>query len=349
MWPGWSRYSAAWQLNHPYDLAIYARKVQPVNRQCGDPAILAQDLRKTYTTPRGEISAVRGIDLEVPHGEFFGLLGPNGAGKSTTIRMLTTLLRPTAGRATVCGLDVTGDPVGVKRRIGMVAQRDTLDADLTVEENLEFRGRYFGMSRREASRRGGQLLEFFSLADRRRSRPFELSGGQSKRLMIGRALVHRPEVLFLDEPTAGLDIQARLNLWDLLRGLHSDGQTIVLTTHYMEEADELCERLAVIDHGIVLACDTAKMLQESVGAETVITVAYEGGPLDLGKLRRRSGVNKLEETPGQVRVFVRVPDGVLGDLVAIAGASQATITDVTQLRPSLETVFLTLTGREYRK
>jgi ABC-2 type transport system ATP-binding protein len=312
-------------------------------------AIFAEDLRKTYASPRGEIAALQGIGLAVERGEFFGLLGPNGAGKSTTIGMLTTLVRPTAGRAAVCGVDVAADPVGVKRRIGVVAQRDTLDMDLTVEENLEFRGRYFGMARREARQRAGQLIEFFSLADRRRARPFELSGGQSKRVMIGRSLVHRPDVLFLDEPTAGLDPQTRLNLWDLLRALHSEGQTILLTTHYMEEAESLCERLAVIDHGVVLACDTAKMLQESAGAETVVTVAYQGRAFDVDKIRNRAGVTKVEDATGLVRVFARSPDGVLGELVSLAAASGAMITDATQMRPSLETVFLTLTGREYRE
>jgi ABC-type multidrug transport system, ATPase component len=174
--------------------------------------------------------------------------------------MLTTLVVPTSGQAQVCGLDVTARPVEVKRRIGMVSQNNTLDNDLTAFENLEFRGRYFGMSGRDARSRADELLEMFNLTDRRKGNPFELSGGQAKRLMICRALVHRPEVLFLDEPTAGLDPQTRVNLWTVLRELQAQGQTTLLTTHYMEEAEALCERVAVIDHGKVLASGTVDAL-----------------------------------------------------------------------------------------
>jgi ABC-type multidrug transport system ATPase subunit len=264
-------------------------------------AVRTEALRKTYASPSGEVPAVRGIDLEIADGECFGLLGPNGAGKSTTVGMLTTLVVPTSGTAVVRGLDVVARPVDVKRRIGMVSQHNTLDQDLTVAENLEFRGRYFGLGRGPARRRADELLALFNLTDRRRAMPFELSGGQAKRLMICRALVHRPEVLFLDEPTAGLDPQTRINLWDTLRALQADGQTILLTTHYLEEAEVLCDRVAIIDHGSVLACDT---------------------------------VDRLRTAP---------------DAVTAGTAAGVTVTEASQLRPSLETVFLTLTGREYRQ
>src|SRR5579863_9774022 len=184
-------------------------------------ALRTEDLRKTYKTKGGDVPAVRGIDLAVSQGQFFGLLGPNGAGKSTTISMLTTLVLPTGGRAWVAGLDVVADPVGVKRRIGVVTQNNTLDMQLTVAENLEFRSRFFGLSPREASHRAAQLLEVFGMSDKRKSMSTDLSGGQAKRLLIARALVHRPDVLFLDEPTAGLDPQTRVNLWDILRELHA--------------------------------------------------------------------------------------------------------------------------------
>jgi daunorubicin resistance ABC transporter ATP-binding subunit len=315
-----------------------------------EPAVRTVGLQKTYTGPRGDVPAVRGIDLEFARGEFFGLLGPNGAGKSTTIGMLTTLVIPTAGEAFVCGLDVVRQPVEVKRRIGMVSQNNTLDNDLTTAENLEFRGRYFGMAGRDARRRADELLDLFDLGDRRKATPYELSGGQAKRLMICRALVHRPEVLFLDEPTAGLDPQTRVNLWELLRGLQADGQTILLTTHYMEEAEALCERVAVIDHGTVLACNTVAALKASAGADTVITVSYDGAaPPAAGALDQRAGVSKVEISDGQVRVFARDPDGLLGELVSAGAAAGVSVTDASQLRPSLETVFLTLTGREYRE
>jgi len=313
-------------------------------------AVRTETLAKTYTGPRGEVPAVRGIDLAVRHGEFFGLLGPNGAGKSTTIGMLTTLVVPTAGRAEVCGLDVVRHPVEVKRRIGMASQNNTLDSDLTAVENLEFRGRYFGMTAAAARRRAQQLLDQFGLTDRRGANPFELSGGQAKRLMICRALVHHPEVLFLDEPTAGLDPQTRVNLWDLLRELQQGGQTILLTTHYMEEAERMCDRVAVIDHGKVLASGTVAELKNSAGADTVITVTYDGAaPAGVGALRARPGVSKVEITGGQVRVFAREPRGVLGELVSTGATAGVTVSDAAQLPPSLESAFLNLTGREYRE
>ena len=224
-------------------------------------AIRTEDLRKTYKTSRGDVPAVRGIDLNVPAGELFGLLGPNGAGKSTTIGMLTTLVLPTGGRAWVAGIDVVADPVGVKRRIGVVTQNNTLDMQLTVTENLEFRSRFFGLGPREAARRAAQLIDAFGLGDRSKAMATDLSGGQARRLLIARALVHRPEVLFLDEPTAGLDPQTRVNLWDILRVLHDQGQSILLTTHYMEEAERLCDRIVVMDHGQVIAADTLAGLQ----------------------------------------------------------------------------------------
>ena len=319
----------------------------------GPAAIRTEDLRKTYRTARGDVPAVRGISLAVPDGEFFGLLGPNGAGKSTTIGMLTTLVRPSGGRAWVAGIDVSADPVGVKRRIGVVTQNNTLDMQLTVTENLEFRSRFFGLGPREAVRRAGQLIDAFGLGDRRTALATDLSGGQARRLLIARALVHRPEVLFLDEPTAGLDPQTRVNLWDILRVLREAGQSILLTTHYMEEAEALCDRIAVVDHGEVLASGTVDELKESAGADSVITVRYEGevpaGLAAAAGVDVRPGVARVETEPDRVRVFTRDPDGVLGDLVAAGARAGLTVRDATQLRPSLETVFLTLTGREYRE
>jgi ABC-2 type transport system ATP-binding protein len=314
-------------------------------------AIRTEGLRKTYKSPRGDVAAVRGIDLQVGSGQFFGLLGPNGAGKSTTIGMLTTLILPTGGRAWVAGTDVVADPVAVKRRIGVVTQGNTLDMQLTVAENLEFRSRFFGLGLREASRRAAQLLDVFGLADRRKAMSTDLSGGQAKRLLIARALVHRPDVLFLDEPTAGLDPQTRVNLWDILRVLHQEGQTILLTTHYMEEAEALCEQISVVDHGEVLASGTVDELKE--GAETVITVRYEdqvpeGMTTRIG-LAGRPGVRKMEADGDHIRVFTSEPDGVLGELVTAGSAAGLTVRNATQLKPSLETVFLTLTGREYRE
>ena len=239
------------------------------------PAVEARDLRKTYVTARGEVPAVRGVDLDVPHGEFFGLLGPNGAGKSTTIGMLTTLTVPSAGVARIAGADVVRDPVAAKLRIGVASQNNTLDRQLTVAENLEFRGRFFGMRGRQARARAAEMLDMFGLTARSRAMVYELSGGQVRRLMVARALMHAPPVLVLDEPTAGIDPQARFNLWQVLRRLHAEGQTLVLTTHHLEEAEELCERVAIIDHGRVLICDSVPGLLDVTGQPDLENVFLE--------------------------------------------------------------------------
>ncbi|MGH3321339.1 MAG: ATP-binding cassette domain-containing protein [Streptosporangiaceae bacterium] len=319
-------------------------------RTMADVAIRTRGLRKTFSSSGSEVEAVRGLDLEIGQGEFFGLLGPNGAGKSTTIGMLTTLVVPTGGEARVAGVDVVRRPVEVKRRIGVMSQNNTLDRQLTVAENLEFRGRFFGMSAREARRRTDELLDLFELSERRKAKVYDLSGGQAKRIMIGRALMHRPEVLFLDEPTSGIDPQTRINLWDALRTLHAEGQTILLTTHYMEEAEALCQRIAIVDHGEMLACDTVDDLKASTGADTVFTVAYDAPtPPPLDGLADRPGVHKVEADGGQVRVFAHGANGVLTELVHAGSAAGITVRDASTLRPSLESVFLALTGREYRE
>ncbi len=316
-------------------------------------AIRTEGLRKTYKSSRGDVEAVRGIDLDVPQGEFFGLLGPNGAGKSTTIGMLTTLVAPTGGRAWVAGHDVVKDPVAVKRRIGVVTQNNTLDMQLTVQENLEFRSRFFGLSLGAASKRAAQLIDAFGLSDRRKAMADQLSGGQARRLMIARALVHQPDVLFLDEPTAGLDPQTRVNLWDILQVLHDQGQTILLTTHYMEEAEALCDKVAVVDHGLVLADGSVGELLADSGAQTVVTVRFEepvpDGLAELAGLADRPGVTKVEADGDQLRVFSSDAEGLLGDLVGIGAANGLHVRDASEAKPSLETAFLALTGREYRE
>ena len=316
-------------------------------------AIRTEGLRKTYKSSRGDVEAVRGIDLDVPQGEFFGLLGPNGAGKSTTIGMLTTLVAPTGGRAWVAGHDVVKDPVAVKRRIGVVTQNNTLDMQLTVQENLEFRSRFFGLSLGAARKRAAQLIDAFGLSDRRKAMADQLSGGQARRLMIARALVHQPDVLFMDEPTAGLDPQTRVNLWDILKVLHAQGQTILLTTHYMEEAEALCDKIAVVDHGKILADGTVNELLTDSGAQTVVTVRYAeqvpDGLAELAGLAERPGVTKVETDGDQLRVFSTDPEGLLGDLVSVGTANGLHVRDASEAKPSLETAFLALTGREYRE
>ncbi len=316
-------------------------------------AIRTAGLRKTYKSSRGDVEAVRGIDLDIPQGEFFGLLGPNGAGKSTTIGMLTTLVAPTGGSASVAGYDVVKDPVAVKRRIGVVTQNNTLDMQLTVSENLQFRSRFFGLPASVAARRAAQLIDAFGLGDRRNAMADQLSGGQARRLLIARALVHKPDVLFLDEPTAGLDPQTRVNLWDILNVLHDSGQTVLLTTHYMEEAEALCDRVAVVDHGLILAQGTQEQLKEDAGAETIVTMRFEEPiPPDFPQrsgLDRQPNVTRAECDDATLKVFSRDPEGLLGELVALGARHGLHVLDASEAKPSLETVFLTLTGREYRE
>jgi ABC-2 type transport system ATP-binding protein len=211
--------------------------------------------------PGGDVVALDALDLDVREGEFFGMIGPNGAGKTTTIGILTTRVRPTAGTATVAGADVREDEVGVRRRIGVVPQRPNPDRSLDAMENLVFHAAYFGIPRKVARARATELLERLEIGSKARAKVDEMSGGQQQRLMIARALIHEPQILFLDEPTVGLDPSARQSLWAILRELHAQGRTIVMTTHYMEEADRLSERIALIDRGKLLALDTPAALK----------------------------------------------------------------------------------------
>jgi ABC-2 type transport system ATP-binding protein len=316
-----------------------------------DLAIQTIDLGKTYRSHGGEPrAAVDGLSLDIHQGELFALLGPNGAGKSTTVGILTTRVRPTSGTAKVAGLDVAADPVGVKQRIGVVTQHNTLDRQLTILENLEFRGRYAGLSTRQARARGRELLEVFSLTDRAGALVQTLSGGLAQRVLIARALVHRPEVLFLDEPTTGLDPQTRVNLWDILRGIRTEGQTICLTTHYLEEAENLCDRIGVIDHGKLLTHGTLSELIDEVHGETVLTLTFSGSTEDLAVKARQAEVVADAEAEGAVlRVRTVEPERSLEWTLQTAAEMQLTVQDVQILRPSLESVFLSLTGREYRE
>jgi ABC-2 type transport system ATP-binding protein len=307
-------------------------------------------LRKVYDGPRGAILAVDGIDLEIASGEFFGLLGPNGAGKSTTIGMLTTRVRPTGGLAEVAGIDVTKHPAAVKQRLGVVPQTNTLDRALSVRDNLVFHGRYFGLSGRESRRRAEKLLEQFQLADRADSLVLTLSGGMAQRLMFARALLHEPDVLILDEPTSGIDPQTRINLWQILKELHAAGQTILLTTHYMEEADALCQRIAIIDHGQVLALGSPAELKAGLGAESVVTVTFDRDAsaieTDFAAL---DGGARIEVEGPVARVFTQNSSGVVGAVATIGMRYDLVLRDATVTPPSLELVFLTLTGRAYRE
>src|SRR5215210_5389808 len=253
-----------------------------VPHQLDDGTIVIQTIGLTKDYPGG-VRAVDGLDLSVRRGEIFGLLGPNGAGKTTTAGMLTTRVIPTGGRAFVGGVDVVAHPTAAKQVIGVVPQTNTLDRSLTVWENLYFHGRFFGMNAKTSKAEASRMLEQLRLADRASAPVLALSGGMAQRLMVARAIMHRPAILFLDEPTAGLDPQSRIALWEILEELHAQGQTILLTTHYMEEADQLCDRVAIIDQGRVVALDTPAGLKSSVGADAAVRVSADG---DLDELAR---------------------------------------------------------------
>jgi ABC-2 type transport system ATP-binding protein len=311
-----------------------------------EEVIRTEGLTKVYP---GGLRAVDALDLSVRKGEIFGLLGPNGAGKTTTVGMLTTRVIPTGGRALVGGVDVVREPARAKQAIGVVPQTNTLDRDLTVWQNLYFHGRYFGMAAKAAREAADHSLEQFRLTDRAKVNVAALSGGMAQRLMVARAILHRPHVLFLDEPTAGLDPQSRIALWEILGELHGMGQTILLTTHYMEEADQLCSRVAIMDHGRILALDSPAELKRSVHADTVVRVTAEG---DLDALARHlatvEGATEASVTDGIVRVFMSGTKGALPRVIAAAEAGGFTPTDLSVTEPTLETVFITMTGKDLR-
>jgi len=324
---------------------------QPLASPAGiatDEVIRTVDLTKVY--PGSEFKAVDALNLSVFRGEIFGLLGPNGAGKTTTAGMLTTRVIPTSGQAIVGGIDVVAHPALAKQVIGVVTQQNTLDRALTVWENLYYHARLFGIPSREARAGADQLLEQFHLANWAKASVFALSGGMAQRLMVARSIMHRPDILFLDEPTAGLDPQSRIALWEILGELHRAGQTILLTTHYMEEADSLCDRLAIMDHGKILALDTPAGLKASVGADSIVTV-HATGDLDVlaAVLEREvDGVTSSTRVDGSILVHVKGASSVLPPIVTSAERNGFVVQDLSVFEPTLETVFINLTGKELR-
>ena len=310
--------------------------------------IRTEGLTKVYAG--SDLRAVDGLDLEVVHGEIFGLLGPNGAGKTTTAGMLTTRVVPTSGRAFVGGIDVVAHPALAKQILGIVSQQNTLDRQLNVWENLYFHGRLFGIPARESRRTATELLEQFQLERWAKASVYALSGGMAQRLMVARAIFHRPAVLFLDEPTAGLDPQSRLALWETLRSLNGEGQTIMLTTHYMEEADQLCGRVAIMDRGKILALDTPAALKQQVDADTIVTVTATGDQDRLAAVlaERIPGVTRTRPIDGGVELHVMGKDRLLPKVVTAAEEAGFPVLDLSVTEPTLETVFINLTGKELR-
>jgi lipooligosaccharide transport system ATP-binding protein len=303
-----------------------------------------ESLRKSY----GSLNAVDGISFAVQPGECFGLLGPNGAGKTTTIRMLYGYTPRDSGQLEMFGLDIDKDLREIKRRIGICQQEDSLDPDLTVRDNLIGYARYFAIPWQEAERRADELLGFFALQNRAKDKIMILSGGLKRRLMLARALVNQPELLILDEPTTGLDPQSRQLLWEKLAALKKQGLTILLTTHYMEEAERLCDRIAIVDRGKVIALDTPAGLIARLGAEHVLEIETESLP-DLQRLRNLVDVRDLRLDGTIVSLTVREVHRAVPALLDELAAQSVTLTRLTTHHATLEDVFVGMTGRHLRE
>ncbi|MGW0038797.1 ATP-binding cassette domain-containing protein [Gordonia sp. NPDC003376] len=315
--------------------------------------IHARGLVQTFRTGRGkqkrEVCAVDGVDLDIAEGEVVGFLGPNGAGKTTTLRMLTTLLRPTAGTATVNGYDVVDDAVMVRRSIGYVSQAGGTFSQAQAGDEVVDHGMLYGLSRAEATRRGKVLFEKFQLDGLWERMPKNMSGGQKRRLDIAMGLVHDPTLVFLDEPTTGLDPQARANLWEHIRALRTErGATVFLTTHYLDEADELSDRIIIIDNGKIVAADTSDNLKAHVSGDLVDLEVTELAHVGVAAAKLASIAGHIEtegrHVRGRVRRAGREVPGLLRDLTSTA----IELDSIEVIRPTLDDVFLTMTGRSLR-
>jgi ABC-2 type transport system ATP-binding protein len=332
------------------------------------PAVSVRNLVKRY--PRAPVNAVDGISFDVARREVFGLLGPNGAGKTTTVGVLTTRVRPTSGSATVAGIDVVRDPVEARSALAVIPQRSNLDRALSIRANLIFHAAYHGVPARERNRRADELLEQFGLLERANQKPDMFSGGQSQRVMIARALMHAPEVLFLDEPSTGLDPAARLFVWDRLRELRDRGVTLLLTTHDMDEAAALADRVGIMDHGTLLALDTPEALMRSVPSGTTIELTTRPRDAEtaerivaaLGALPDVEGAERVATSPeddparaaagnGDLRVRLYVAGDaplLVAPAAAVLAEHGSALADVKLGEPTLEDVFIHLTGRTLR-
>ncbi len=317
-----------------------------------DNVITTRDLRKSFRSRRGPVEAVRGVSIEVRRGEIFGFLGPNGAGKTTTLRMLTTLLPIDSGTATVAGFDVARQPAQVRRRIGYVSQLGGADELATGRENLILQGRLYGASRARVAPRAEALVELLDLADFADRRVVTYSGGQRRRLDIALGIVHEPSVLFLDEPTTGLDPQSRANLWDHIRALAAGGTTVFLTTHYLEEADALCDRLMIMDHGQVVAEGTPRELKQQVAGDAISISLRAGDQADRAAAAALAGQPYVRELAGdgdgQVRLYVDDGGTALPQLIRLLDARGIGVRSISMSEPTLDDVFLRQTGRSLR-
>ena len=310
-------------------------------------AISAEGLVKVYKSRKNQVRALDGVDLEVAEGTVMGLLGPNGAGKTTAVRILATLLRPDAGRATVAGFDVVRQPDEIRRVIGLSGQYAAVDENLTGRENLWLFGRLYQLTSPEAKRRADELLGQFDLLDAADRVVKTYSGGMRRRLDLASALIGRPRLLILDEPTTGLDPRSRLGMWDVIRELVREGTTLLLTTQYLEEADELADAIAVVDHGRIIARGTADELKAQVGGERIEVVVHRREDVIRGtEILARAGVGEVDLDEHTRRLMVRTEAGAQGLVQVVRELDEAAIRidDIGLRRPTLDDVFLALTG-----
>jgi ABC-2 type transport system ATP-binding protein len=311
--------------------------------------IETSDLRRTFKTRKAQIEAVAGVDLRVGAGEIFGFLGPNGAGKTTTLRMLATLITPTSGTATVAGVDLRREPQLVRERIGYVPQGGSTDPAETGRGELVLQGRLYCMDGAAARARATQVLAALDLEAAADRPTATYSGGMRRRLDVGLGIVHRPQVLFLDEPTTGLDPQARARMWDEIRGLRERGTTVFLTTHYLEEADALADRLAIIDHGRIVAEGTADALKRQVAGD-VITLGVDGDrEAVLATVRDQAFVREASTEDELIRLYVDQGETAVPQILRILDGAGLAARTITLARPSLDDVFLRQTGRSLRE
>lgn len=315
-----------------------------------DARIVAKDLHKTFKSKRGaHIEAVRGVSLTVGSGEIFGFLGPNGAGKTTTLRMLTTLLPIDRGTATVAGFDVRHSPEEVRRRIGYVSQLGGADELATGRENLILQARLYGSGAAEAATRAEELTDLLDLGSFVTRKVITYSGGQRRRLDVALGIVHRPAVLFLDEPSTGLDPQNRVNLWDHIRGLRGHGTAVVLTTHYLEEADELCDRVMIVDHGQVVAEGAPRELKRAVGGDSVLLTLQDGlGQRAQTELSTQPFVREMSTEGAQLRLYVEDGGTAIPMILRLLDQQHIGLRSMSLSEPTLDDVFLRHTGRSLR-
>ena len=314
--------------------------------------IETRGLRKSFTSRQGRekktVEAVRGVDLEVAEGEIFGFLGPNGAGKTTTLRMLATLIEPDGGTATIAGVDLLRDPGEVRRRIGYVAQGGSTWDDSTAREELVLQARLYGASKATATERAARVLDSFQLSDYADRRCKTYSGGQRRRVDIALGIIHEPQVVFLDEPTTGLDPQSRAHMWDEVRRLRTEGMTVFITTHYLDEADALCDRISIMDHGEIVASGSPASLKREISGD-VVRVGVQSVSAAAEVLDAAPYVNKLETHDDSVRLYVDDGATAIPLILRALDAASVEIGTVELHRPSLDDVFLTKTGRSLRE